>query len=971
MANNIKSISTSTQEVNYTFDTVKIMKKDTSSFKEKDVIKVRGYYSVGDLQESELIYDVMSYDNWLSTLPEDMRYASYTSGWFGYKYIKIFVDEYGNHTLSNGLVAVLRVKDIVYAEQYGCIGDGSTLDNTAIRHLFGLNKRNITIKFQKGKTYVIGTEKFNAMYYDENKFNLIKDNNLYTNKNVCIVNEYFTQGGQMTGGWCYHIKPCLNNIENVIIDGSGSTIFIPDNQFNATDNDDATPFSWLEMNNYINGLEIKNFIINANGLNQIKKGSSEKAARTTNHGLFYGGGSLHYVLSLQEYKNQFKALGVNISCYDKYTNQLCNVKIHDNTIKNTGTAVPTNDMGGDGILIIPPPIVENIEVYNNTFFNMGRWVFAIDLVNDKKDCTNIKFYNNTADFDETNVVNGKYRGLGWIDFECTRRFIDLEVSNNKIRGCCGWAFNGGTDAVGENIIIKNNNLDFPALSYYSSYLYDFYFYNLNANNLIIDGNTIINKMNNDNSRSLGYQINNLTIKNNRFYKVPMIFTSVSGVVLIENNTRITENDEPRTDNTLVVEFNKHSYQTHFNDNYAQIIFVNNLGGFGGSFTGTIDFPKNYSFLIQGNKNATYNTTFINSNKPRIDITDISNDYNSLRCSNIYKYMSTDNLSNFKSYGYVVEKGEILARNNARELIIDKSGYLPVTQGAFGLASADINTLGSSIDIGKNQLFYTEDNVYLPLNSGTLGSDPVTHTEGTVKSGDVALKYLYPKATYITSLYEIYGNVDLTNGKVAEFNASNYTTGNTSFTDTIGNYLMNFDNNGNESNNDTNIVNGEFITKSSGDKLSGTCFTLFEGIDFGDEFTLVIYGSGIQNMGVGLVESTSDAYRCLFYYQDATNLTVLNKTINVTSISGKKMFTFIFSKGKEPVVYCNTTRISISTNTVSKNIDYTTNFKLVIGRIPYLDFGYYKYAASKFRDVIVYNRRLNYNEIQELYNSLSV
>ena len=39
--------------------------------------------------------------------------------------------------------------------------------------------------------------------------------------------------------------------------------------------------------------------------------------------------------------------------------------------------------------------------------------------------------------------------------------------------------------------------------------------------------------------------------------------------------------------------------------------------------------------------------------------------------------------------------------------------------------------------------------------------------------------------------------------------------------------------------------------------------------------------------------------------------------------------------------------------------------------PYLDFGYYKYAESKFRDVIVYNRRLNYNEIQELYNSLPV
>ena len=70
-------------------------------------------------------------------------------------------------------------------------------------------------------------------------------------------------------------------------------------------------------------------------------------------------------------------------------------------------------------------------------------------------------------------------------------------------------------------------------------------------------------------------LNNLTIKNNRFYKSPVIFTSVSGVVLIENNIRITENDEVKTNNTFVVEFNKHANQTQFDDNYAQIIFVNN------------------------------------------------------------------------------------------------------------------------------------------------------------------------------------------------------------------------------------------------------------------------------------------------------------------------------------------------------------------------------------------------------------
>ena len=180
MANNIVSLSTGTQEVNYTFNTVADMKNSETVFVEGDTIKVLGYYTQGDLVESSLKYTVMTYENWLNSYPEDMRLVSYTTGWWGYKYIKMFVDEYGNHTLKNGLVAKLIIEDgIVYGEQYGCRGDGVNLDNTAFRHLFGLNKRDITIKFQPNKTYVIGTEPYNCMYYDEEKFNVVKDNNIY------------------------------------------------------------------------------------------------------------------------------------------------------------------------------------------------------------------------------------------------------------------------------------------------------------------------------------------------------------------------------------------------------------------------------------------------------------------------------------------------------------------------------------------------------------------------------------------------------------------------------------------------------------------------------------------------------------------------------------------------------------------------------------------------------------------------
>ena len=94
-------------EDKYVFDTVATMKSSSTAFIEGDTIKVNGYYTNGDLVDSTLRYRVMSYENWWKSLPEDMRVVSYTAGWFGYKYIKTQVDEYGNHTLSNGLVAKL------------------------------------------------------------------------------------------------------------------------------------------------------------------------------------------------------------------------------------------------------------------------------------------------------------------------------------------------------------------------------------------------------------------------------------------------------------------------------------------------------------------------------------------------------------------------------------------------------------------------------------------------------------------------------------------------------------------------------------------------------------------------------------------------------------------------------------------------------------------------------------------------
>ena len=969
MANNIYQLSL-TEEVNYTFNTVSDMKNSEIEFVEGDIIKVLGYYTQDDLIESSLKYEVMTYENWLNSYPEDMRLVSYTTGWWGYNYIKMFVDEYGNHTLKNGLVAKLIIEDnIVYAEQYGCRGDGINLDNTAFRHLFGLNKRDITIKFQPNKTYVIGTEPYNCMYYDEEKFNIVKDNNLYSNNTICCVNEYATQGGRFVGGWNSHIKPCLVNAKNVTIDGSGSKIFIPDNQFE--DRETMNVFSWLELTNYINGLEIKNFVIDGNASHQLTRPSISKDAITTNHGLFYGGGTLNEIINNGDYIKQITSNGIDINCYKTYTAQLCNVYIHDNNIKNMGTVIAgRGDLGGDGILIIPPPLMDNVEISNNQFFNLGRWVVAIDLVGDCKECSNIKINNNSYDYDKNNVnVEGSYRGLGWIDFECTRKFINLEVKNNNIHGLCGFAFNGGTNARGNNIQICNNILISPALNYKSAYPYDFYFYNLNADNLTISGNTIINELNNDNLRSLGYSIHNLTYSNNRIYKEQIIDLSYTGNILIDGNIKVDKNNEIISNYKKVIMFAKVS-NSEITDEPAHVIFVNNDGGFGASFGGCVTFPKNFDFLISNNSNARYNANFSKCNKPVIDGKYISNIRGSLRGASIYNHIE-DKLNNFESNGYIVKENQMLSYDNAARLIANNYGYLPITSNEFGVVVSDVNNMNSTIS--TSQIFYTSKNAYIPLNNGTLGSESILEDNidiynGEIESGNVKLKYLCPIASTTIVPYEIYGNVDLDFGKIAEFNARDYNSPQESYIDKTGNYTMTYLKS-NEAYTSSNLVDGEFISYNDGGRTSGTCFSLFEGEDFGEEFTIVIYGSKLYHLGIGSVSDSSNRNNCIFDLFFGA-LYVYGSNANVGNID-KHMITIVIKKGGEPIIYFNDQRIDTPIKYIPIDINYSTDFKLLIGKSPFLDFGNSKFGQNKIRNIIAYNRRLNYNEIQELYNSLSV
>lgn len=70
------------------------------------------------------------------------------------------VDEYGNHTLDNGLVAEIISEDIITPEQWGCVGDGK-IDNTeALIKMFAHIKSGY-IKFKENSTYLMKSRSLN------------------------------------------------------------------------------------------------------------------------------------------------------------------------------------------------------------------------------------------------------------------------------------------------------------------------------------------------------------------------------------------------------------------------------------------------------------------------------------------------------------------------------------------------------------------------------------------------------------------------------------------------------------------------------------------------------------------------------------------------------------------------------------------------------------------------------------------
>ena len=712
------------KSVDYEYSNISEIKK--AKLKIGDIVKTKGYYEEND--NGAAIYEIMSYEQWYKELPDDLKAVAYETDQLGNPvWSKTIVDEYGNHTLENGLVAKIVNDDVITPEQWGCIGDGITDNTEQLIHLFAFTKSGY-IKFKKNATYLMKSRA--------------------ENRNGKSNNEYiWLMCGAVTGG-ASQGKPVMANINGVILDGNNCTIKINDNDFSQNTND----FGMFQFSGVIKNLEIKNFNFDGNGFSVLSENT-----RATNHTLVYLPSNMNAV----QLNNGTGEIEPNIPNKDKES-EFSNVNIHDNYFKNSGTAIDTQDGGGDFILLINPKISHDVYIENNTFENWGRWVFSVDLGGEGECFENYKFNSNTCiQNDDNRLSNGKYRGLGWIDFESKKCWSNLEIKNNYVEGLNCFAINGA-GKVSENITISGNTIKRIDRDYKSAYPYMFEFYGVEMKNLNFENNNIEA----NGSYNFGYTLNNINIKNNTISS-PIQFKGLYGDVIVDGNIK--------EDKGALIQILGLSIPTYINESEklkCKFSFINNEGGIEGARGQAAmffnpDLPGKYSYIdiiIEGNKSKLFNIVAWDAENFQFDPSQVEDEVAfAVRGAKFTDCTFTKEVNNPVVGGGIYDKGNIITKTlnkcsrveeayfyqklnfkNNNILKCNKSGYLP-TGGEFLLCDGD-KVFRENMKVNKYDHIYNKGKLYIACNSGQFGKE-INDSLNYAISGDV-------KLLYITKLAEV-------------------------------------------------------------------------------------------------------------------------------------------------------------------------------------------------------------------------
>ena len=544
----------------------------TIEAKTGDIIITKGYYEIGD--NGEAAYDIVTYEEYISLLPKDIQFVKNTKG----NLISTPVDEFGNHTLSNGLVARMRIAEEVKPEQYGAKGDGITNDCQAFTHMFAQIKTGKII-FRENATYSLG------MIYEGDTITSFKDN---------PYKAYMT--GNLLGGQFYS-KPIMANIKDVEFIGNNAKIELLNDQFG------NNGMGLLNFAGRVDGLKIHDLRFDGKGRNLTYPTGN----KNSNHTLFYAPSTFASNSTVLKSVHP-----LYLEKEDKFdSGYFKNVEINNCYFYDAGAIFKrSGDAGGDFILIINPTAMDNVNIHHNRFEAWGRWVFAVDLGGNGECMTNVKFNDNVCiganacEYSEENYSiikdennkteyilqtpdrfknnssledSWRWRALGFIDYEAKKCWKNMELQRNLIIGSTGWAINGN-GRVSENFLIKDNIW----LHQGGGYPYELEFYSGFAKNWVFDNNVLCGRL------KVGLTSENITVKNNRGSGTFRMF-GIQGNIIFENNKHHL-NDDLYYHKLLSLEGHRRpDYLPEDVQQKAKITFVRNDS----SMVGNLNYNQSY------------------------------------------------------------------------------------------------------------------------------------------------------------------------------------------------------------------------------------------------------------------------------------------------------------------------------------------------------------------------------------------
>ena len=754
----------------YTIDTIQSI--NSMDVKTGDTVITKGYYTTGD--GGEAIYDIVSYDEFIYLLPKDVQLQGALLS-----LAKTPVDEYGNHTLNNGLVAKLRLTGETTPEQWGVKGDGISNDCQAFTHMFAQIKTGKII-FKENATYSLG------MIYEEDTITSFKDN---------PYKGYMC--GNLLGGQLYG-KPMMANIKNVEFVGNNAKIELLNDQFG------SQGMGLLNFAGRVEGLKIHDLRFDGKGRN-LFGGTGNK---NSNHTLFYAPSTFTSGSTLIK--------GIHplyLEKEDKFdSGHFKNVEINNCYFYDAGAMYrKAGDWGGDFILVINPTAMDNVNIHHNRFEAWGRWVFAVDLGGNGECMTNVKFNDNVCIGanackyseenysiikDENNKTeyilqtpdrfksnssledNWRWRGLGFIDFEAKKHWKNLECQRNTIIGTAGWAINGGS-GVSEEVLIKDN------LWYHQGggYPYLIEHYSGYAKNWIIENNIMPSQR----QAKLGLTIENVNIKNNKGETIFRTFGMLGDITF--NNNKVI--NEVKNVNYKLFSLENANVPEYLNPETE--------------LTGTLTFINNEGFISAGENIDKLPNFKLNIHDNIFNFLDIKDFHHRDLGANDFSYCTNDNnltyfgmhltqeLSNPRKCGAHYKEGEVISTSiktigvpknyffqrfipnedelavisknnynysslltlgvngikyNDYKIVCTKEGIIPA-MGLWGFGN-QMNSFETMITknepgkIGAGVYIYTKDNLYKSVNTEIKTLDinnPPTHTEGVVLCGDCELQWV--------------------------------------------------------------------------------------------------------------------------------------------------------------------------------------------------------------------------------------